>query len=247
MAVLIPALDEEEALPAALSALPPGLADRVVVVDNGSRDATAQVAKAAGAEVVAEPRRGYGRACLAGIRQLRIHDPPEVILFLDADHRHSAADLRAVTAPAAADRADLVLGVRRPPPGARAGSAGGGPGEGGPRRVRPPHARWGTAAVLLLARIVHGVRHRDLPPLRAIRTDALERLEMDDPDFGWTLQMQIRAHRRGLRTLEVEVEHRDRAVGDSKISGSLAASLRAGVRMGGVILRELRTAPEGGR
>ena len=230
MAVVIPAMDEEEAIGEAIDALPPELRGRVVVVDNGSRDGTARVARQRGAEVVQEPRPGYGRACLAGLGYLEGAVPPtDVVLFVDADHRQGPDHLRRVVEPALEGEADLVLGVRE---------------EGGSSALRrPPAARWGTALVLFLARTIHGAPFRDLPPVRAVGREGLRRLEMDDPHFGWTLQMQLRAHRAGLSIREVGLPHRERTRGRSKISGSLRASIRAGARMLQVIVKERRWSP----
>lgn len=225
MAVLVPALDEEEELPRALGALPEGAADRVVVVDNGSTDRTPEVARTAGATVLREPERGYGAACLTGIRHLAsLRRPPDVLVFLDADAAAEAARIDAVAGPVARDEADLVLGVRRAPDGV----------EGNLH----PHARLGNRLILLLVRLLFGVRFRDLPPFRAVRFSSLLALEMDDRTWGWTLQMQIRALRRGLRIREIEVPHGTRRGGRSKISGSLGTSLRVGFKMLYTLLRE---------
>ncbi len=223
VAVLIPALDEEEALPGVLDALPRSGADHVVVVDNGSTDGTAEVARFHGATVVTEERRGYGSACLAGLRHLAgLEAPPAVVVFLDADQSDDPGLLPQVVAPIVEGRADLVLGVRG----------------GSPRRSIPVHARLGNGLVLTLVRLLFGVRFHDLPPFRAIDFDRLRELAMDDRDWGWTLQMQIRAHRRGLRIVETTVSHRPRSAGESKISGSLSGSLRAGSKMLYTIARE---------
>lgn len=219
--VIIPALDEEEALGLLLPLLRAQGYERVVVVDNGSSDATPEVARREGAHVVHEPRRGYGAACRTGVRIAgAMHPPPRVFLFVDADERdpHRAA---AVLRPIDAGTHDLVLGVRT-----------------GPRAAIPWHARLGTALVLAAARALHGLEARDLGPLRAIRPDALTRLGMDDPTWGWTLQMQIRAARSGLRVLEIPLPHAGRSAGRSKISGSLQVSLRAGGRMFWTVFRE---------
>lgn len=224
MAVLIPALDEEEALPLQLRRIP-AVVDRVVVVDNGSTDATAEVARAAGAEVVAEPERGYGAACLRGLRHLAGHgDPPDVIVFLDADGSDDPERIPELVAPVASGEADMVLGVRR--------------GRQGDLGTILPHARLGNRMVLGLAALLFGRRWQDLPPFRAVSFPALQALEMDDRNWGWTLQMQIRAHRRGLRVAEVEMPHRRRVRGRSKISGSLGASVRVGLKMFWTLARE---------
>lgn len=231
---VIPARNEEEAVATAVEAVAPGLAERVVVVDNASTDRTAEVARKAGAHVVMEPTPGYGRACLAALAHVDADAPhPRVILFLDADHRHDMEELQAVVTPVVDGEVDLVLGVRT---GSASGAAAG---------RRPPLARWGTSVILAVVRALHGVRFRDLPPVRAIGFQALKGLRMDDPHFGWTLQMQIRAHRAGLAVREVDLEHRERSQGRSKISGSLTASVRAGLRMIRVALGERRWSPPG--
>ncbi len=222
VAVLIPALDEEESLPGVIAALPPGLG-AVVVVDNGSADDTARVARAAGALVVHEPERGYGAACLAGMGFLRLlPQPPEVLVFLDADHSDDPAHLPALVAPVLDDQADLVLGAR---------TSAGGPSV-------PLHARLGNRVVLVGVRWLFGAAFDDLGPFRAIRFDALDGLAMDDRNWGWTLQMQIRAARRGLRIREVPLPYRRRAAGRSKVSGSVWGSFRAGLKMLYTLLRE---------
>lgn len=224
VAVLIPALNEEEALPGLLASLPEPI-HVVVVADNGSTDGTARVARAAGAEVVTEPARGYGAACLAGIHTLRERlEPSDVVVFVDADQVVEPAAFRTVCDPVREGRADLVVGVRVDP--------GGGVG------TLMPHARVGNRVVLAAARALFGRRWRDLGPFRAIRLGALEELEMDDVNWGWTLQMQVRAHLRGLRVEEVDVPHHTRTVGESKITGSLLTSVRVGVKMFYTLVRE---------
>lgn len=226
VAALIPALDEEEALPHVLAALDEtSLVHEVVVVDNGSTDATAAVARRGGATVVREEERGYGVACLAGIRHLAASPaPPDLVVFVDADQAVAPTALRTLLDPLLEDRADLAIGVRVDP--------GGGVG------TLQPHARFGNRLVLALAGLLFGARWRDLGPFRAIRLPALLALDMDDRTWGWTLQMQIRARRRGLRVVEVDVPHRRRIRGRSKITGSLTVSLRVGARMLLTLLRE---------
>ena len=224
VAVLIPALDEEDALPVLLASLPPGLGE-VVVVDNGSTDRTVEVARTAGATVLHEPRRGYGAACLTGLTYLAGGaTPPGVVVFLDADQGNPGALVQLVE-PILEGRADMVLGVRA-----------------GERGAVPFHARWGNALVLGLTRLLHGVRYRDFPPFRAVEFEALQRLEMDDLTWGWTLQMQLRARHRRLRTLEIPLPHTPRQAGRSKISGTLMGSIRAGTTMLRTVVRERRLA-----
>ena len=210
--VVIPALDEEEAIGHVLAEIPP-LVARVVVVDNGSRDRTAQVATAAGGLVVHEPRRGYGQACLAGIAAAADAD---VVAFLDGDHSDHPAQLPDVLAPILRGEADLVIGSRlrgRRQPGAH-----------------PWHAVAGTRLCVFLMNRLVGTRATDLGPFRAITMPALRSLDMRDRDYGWTVEMQVKARRRGLRVVEVPVDYRPR-VGQSKISGTLSGSLRAGTRI----------------
>ncbi len=219
---VLPALDEEAALPGVLRGLPRDLLAHVVVVDNGSTDRTAEVARAAGAEVVHEPRRGYGRACLAGIAAAR-RAGAEVVVFLDADGADDPADIPRVLSPLADRRADFVVGSRT-----RGGAA---------PRALTPQARLGNALATTLIRWLWGVRFSDLGPLRAIRLDTLDRLAVSDPTFGWTVEMQVRAAKRGVRCVEIPVSYRPR-IGRSKISGTLVGSVRAGLGILGTIARE---------
>ena len=229
-AVLIPALDEEEALPAVLAALPIRLLHTVVVADNGSTDHTATIARTAGVIVVREPRRGYGAACLAGIAYLSaLPTPPAAIVFLDADHPEDAGRLDLVLEPVVRG-ADLALGVRVAPGGAT-----------GNRRA---HVRWGNRVILAVTRLLFGRRFQDLPPFRAVGFHTLQRLAMDDRDWGWTLQMQLRAVRHDLEIVEVQAPHLPRSGGRSKISGRLGMSVRVGAKMFYTLARErLRRAP----
>jgi glycosyltransferase involved in cell wall biosynthesis len=207
LAIIMPALNEEEAIGEVLRHLPVPAA-AVTVVDNGSTDATAERAEAAGARVVREPRRGYGRACLAGLRATR---DAETVVFLDADFSDDPADLVRLLAPIERGEADFVLGAR--PPGSR-----------------PWHARLGTALCVALINRLWGCRYTDLGPFRAIRRNALDRLGMMDQTWGWTIEMQVKAAEAGLRCLEIPVSYRDR-IGQSKISGTLTGTVRAGGRM----------------
>ncbi|MEM7416439.1 MAG: glycosyltransferase family 2 protein [Gemmatimonadota bacterium] len=222
--VLLPALNEEEALPHVLPRIPSWVAE-IVVADNGSTDGTAAVARELGATVVPAPERGYGAACLAGLRHLAEEpEAPDIVVFLDADGSENPDDVARLVTPIEDGIADLVLGVRR--------------GVGGDVGTILPHARLGNALVLALMRVLHGAEFQDLPPFRAIRYSSLVSLEMDDRNWGWTLQMQLRAARRGLETHEVEIEHRRRTHGESKISGSLPMSIRVGGKMMWTLVRE---------
>ena len=215
--VVIPALDEEQALPAVLAALPragPGWhVRRIVVADNGSRDRTAAVARDAGAEVVHEPRRGYGAACLAALAHLH-EAPPDVVLFVDADFSDDPAQAPQVLAPVVAGDAELVVGSRAL-------------GEREPGALTAAQA-FGNALAASLLRACWGVHVTDLGPFRAIRWPALVRLRMRDRDFGWTVEMQARALAAGLDVREVPVRYRRRQAGRSKVAGTLRGATAAG-------------------
>jgi glycosyltransferase involved in cell wall biosynthesis len=220
----MPALNEEAALPAILDGMPERV-ERVIVADNGSTDRTAEVARSRGAEVVREDERGYGAACLAGIHHLANHGPPpDVLVFIDADGSDDPADIVRVVGPIERGEADFVLGVRR--------------GAEGDVGTILPHARLGNRIVLGLTSLLFNESFEDLPPFRAIRFDRLLELEMDDRNWGWTLQMQIRALRSDLRVVEMDVPHHRRTEGVSKISGSLSMSLRVGAKMFYTLARE---------
>ena len=217
---LIPAVDEALSVGGVVASVIAAGVDRVVVIDNGSTDGTAEVARRAGAVVVAEPRRGYGRACLAGIDWVRRQpDPPDVVVFLDADASDDLGDLPALLAPIG-EGADLVIGSRVR--GQRAG------------RVEPgallPQARWGNTLACALMRARWGAAFTDLGPFRAIRWPALRDLGMADTTFGWTVEMQVRAVRAGLACAEVPVAYRKR-IGTSKITGTVNGTVRAGAKI----------------
>ncbi|HET7106688.1 MAG TPA: glycosyltransferase family 2 protein [Candidatus Acidoferrum sp.] len=216
--IIIPALNEEAALAPMLDGLRAALdaaacADAdIIVVDNGSRDATAAVARKHGARVVSEPRRGYGQACLAGIAALT--SATEIVVFLDADGSDDPEDLVRLLTPLREGAADLVLGSRT----IAAKTSG----------SFTPQQAFGNWLATALMRLFFAARYTDLGPFRVIRRDALDRLHMRDTNFGWTIEMQIKAHRAGLRVLEIPVNYRKRIAGESKISGSLAGTIRAG-------------------
>lgn len=232
--LIIPALNEEEALPHVLVDLPRESVNVLVVVDNGSRDRTAEVARRRGALVVREERRGYGEACQAGIAVLlgeRIPDPPDrppeplaerdVIAFLDADHADFPAELLLLLEPLRSERAELVIGSRV------LGGAG--------LRALLPQAWFGNRLACLLMRALFGARYTDLGPFRAIRVGALRHLEMRDRDFGWTVEMQLKARVARLRVVEVPVRYRQR-IGASKITGTFSGTLGAGWKILGWIV-----------
>lgn len=213
--VVIPALNEEESLPLVLAAIPAGWVRRVVVADNGSTDSTAEVAARFGAQVVHEPRRGYGSACLAGLAALQA-DPPDVVVFLDADFSDHPDELPLVLAPILAGEAELVIGSRTL-------------GEKEPGAMLP-QAIFGNWLATSLVRLLYGYTFTDLGPFRAVSWEALERVGMVDQNFGWTVEMQVKAAQQRLRCYEVPVSYRKR-VGVSKITGTIEGSVRAGYKI----------------
>ena len=218
IAFVIPALNEEAALSPMLDGLRAALdaaacADAdIVVVDNGSRDATADVARKHRARVISEPRRGYGQACLAGIAALS--NDTAIVVFLDADGSDDPEDLARLLSPVREGKADMVLGSRT----LAARTAG----------AFTPQQAFGNWLATGLMRIFFGARYTDLGPFRVIRRQALERLKMQDTNFGWTIEMQIKASRFGLKVVEIPVNYRKRIAGESKISGNLVGTVRAG-------------------
>lgn len=212
-AVVIPVFNEQASIALVLGDIPRELVDEIVVVDNASTDRSAEVAREHGARVVEEPRQGYGSACLAGIAATREH---EVIVFLDGDYSDYPDDMRALLEPVVADDADLVLGTRMK--------------NRDSRRALMPQARFGNRLATFLMRLLFGIRCTDLGPFRVIRREALDSLGMQDRDFGWTVEMQLRAKLRGLRVREIPVRYRPR-VGVSKITGTLKGTCLAGYKI----------------
>jgi glycosyltransferase involved in cell wall biosynthesis len=221
VAVIIPALNEEKSIGHVLDALP-DFVERVVVVDNGSTDATAEVARDRGASVVSEPRKGYGSACLTGIDTLA-EDPPEIVVFLDGDFSDDPSEIDRLLAPILAGDATLVIGSRTI--GARQDGA------------LLPQARFGNRLACALIEQLHGYRFTDLGPFRAITWDALQKLEMADPDYGWTVEMQLKAARQGVRSVEVPVSY-TRRIGVSKVTGTVRGTVMAGYKILWTIFRE---------
>jgi glycosyltransferase involved in cell wall biosynthesis len=201
--VVLPVLDEAEALPWVLERIPPGF--RAIVVDNGSSDGSARIAAELGARVVEEPRRGFGAACHAGL----LAAGSTVVCFMDCDGSLDPCELPRVAGPVECGAADLVLGARRAEPGAW-----------------PLHAKFANRALALELRRRTGVRLRDLGPMRSARREPLLALGLRDRRFGWPLEMALRAAASGWRIEEVEVSYRARR-GRSKVTGTLRGSVRA--------------------
>ncbi|MFT6042582.1 MAG: glycosyltransferase involved in cell wall biosynthesis [Gammaproteobacteria bacterium] len=230
IAVVIPALNEEEALPLVLAELQDALGAfakansvgsiRILVVDNGSTDGTSNAALEGGAEIVFEPRKGYGQACLAGLEVLFAgSDPMEdsgLVLFLDADHSDYPADLIGVLEPIVKGEADFVIGSR---------VLGGASME-----ALLPQAWFGNRLCCFLMWLLFGVRHTDLGPFRALEARALKHLKMADTNFGWTIEMQLKAAAANLRVVEVPVRYRAR-IGTSKITGTIRGTVGAGTKI----------------
>jgi len=222
IAVIIPAYNEEAAIGKVLEAVPWSLVEQVIVVDNGSTDATAARAVQMGANLVREPRRGYGQACLSGIGVIK---NIEIVVFLDGDYSDYPEEMEALTAPIVQGRADLVIGSRTL--GEREKGA------------LLPQARFGNALATRLIHWLFRVKYTDLGPFRAIRFETLKRLQMQDRNFGWTVEMQVKAARLGVQVVEVPVRYR-RRIGTSKISGTLSGAIRAGYKILWTIFRYAR-------
>ena len=214
---VIPTLNEVAALPRLLGEFPAGVVDEIIVVDGGSTDGTVEVARTAGARVVVEPRRGYGRACLAGAEAAAA----DVVVFLDGDGSDDPTAIPRLLEPVLAGRAALTLGSRTDP-------------EIGAQHV---HQRLGNRLVSELVSRVYGVRIHDIPPLRAVRQDVLADLQLVELTYGWPTEMVVKAARAGLPISEIEVIARARQGGESKVSGRLIPSLKAGARMLTVVAR----------
>jgi glycosyltransferase involved in cell wall biosynthesis len=219
-ALIVPALNEEPAIGRTLDLVPRDLYREIIVADNGSRDRTAEIARARGATVIHEAERGYGAACLRAIQALP--EGIEAVVFMDADSSDDPAEAALLLAPIYEGRVDLVIGSRmlgRAEAGALA-----------------PHQIFGNRLATWMIRVWFGHRYSDLGPFRAIRVDALRQLDMRDRNYGWTIEMQIKALRHGLRVIEVPVSYR-RRIGVSKISGNWRSSIAAGAKIIWTVIR----------
>ena len=213
ISIIIPAYNEESSIGLVLDALPQEKIHEIIVVDNCSTDATARVAQEHGARVVKEPRKGYGSACLKGIDQL---DDPDIVVFIDGDFSDFPEEIVLLIGPIEAGEKDFVLGSRMIFPKSQLALL--------------PQARYGNRLAILLIKLFFKYEFTDLGPFRAIRYSSLISLGMQERDFGWTVEMQIKAVRNGLRIHEVPVNYRKR-IGISKITGTISGTIRAGTKI----------------
>ena len=215
-AIIIPALNEEDALRHLLPEIPRAFARWVIVVDNGSTDATASVAEDTGAIVVRETRRGYGRACLSGFKKAR-EMGAELLIYMDGDGSDDPADLLEMLKPLLEGRADFVIGSRV--------------SKNAVRGAVPPQARLGNWLVSTLIRLRFGAPVHDIGSFRALPCAVLESLQMREMTYGWPVEMVVKAARAGYRIVEVPLHYRLRSHGRSKVAGTLAGSVRAAYSM----------------
>jgi glycosyltransferase involved in cell wall biosynthesis len=211
IAAIIPVLDEEGAIGPVLAAVPRGWVDQVIVVDGGSRDGTIAEARAAGATVLVERERGYGRACARGAAAA-IEDGAEILVFLDGDGGDRPEAIPSLVQPIIEDEQDFVIGTR-------------------PRASIGAHQALAGRAIGTAIGLVYGVRFTDMCAFRAIRAAALRRLGMREMTYGWNLEMQMRAARAGLRILELPVPQGRRLAGKSKVAGTIRGTVKAGFRI----------------
>ena len=220
--VIIPAYNEEKSLPLVLKAIPKGLVRNIVVVNNNSTDSTAQIATPL-ATVLLETRKGYGSACLKGINYLHaLQTKPDVVVFLDADFSDHPEQMPKILAPIFSGKSDMVIGSRVL--GKREKGA------------MLPQQVFGNKLAVFLIKTFYNFSYTDLGPFRAIRWQSLVAINMVDTNFGWTVEMQIKALKKGLRVCEIPVDYRKR-IGVSKITGTLKGTISAGCKIIATILK----------
>ncbi|NIS37766.1 glycosyltransferase [Candidatus Saccharibacteria bacterium] len=212
ISAIIPVLNEEQSIGKVIADIPDWV-DEIFVIDNGSTDATVEIAEQAGAHVIVESERGYGAACLAGIAALQ---EPEMVVFLDGDYSDYPEEMPLLVDPIIECRADMVIGSRV------TGTA--------EKGALTPQARFGNWLACKLIRMLWKVHYTDLGPFRAIRYSTLQSLNMQDRNYGWTVEMQIKAAQRNVRSLEVPVSYRKR-IGKSKVSGTVRGVIGAGTKI----------------
>ena len=222
--VIIPAFNEQNSIARVVKDIPKSWVTEIVVINNNSQDDTAAVAKEAGVTVLDEPRQGYGYACLKGIAHVRNQATlPDIVVFLDADYSDYPEELPQVVLPILEGEAELVIGSRAL--GQREKGA------------MTPQQIFGNWLATRLLRLFYGARFTDLGPFRAITFEALEKISMQDKTYGWTVEMQLKAAKLGLRTAEVSVRYRRRKTGVSKVSGTLKGTVLAGYKIIWTIFR----------
>ncbi|EFH86662.1 glycosyltransferase family 2 protein [Ktedonobacter racemifer] len=226
VALIIPALNEEEALRHLLPTLPHDTINWQIVVDNGSTDRTAEVARAAGAIVVQTAERGYGRACFRGLQEAR-RLGAEIALFMDGDGSDDPADIPEMLAPILSRQADLVMGSRV--------------SKQAEKGAIPPQARLGNWLVSRMITLLYDATLHDIGSFRAIRCEQLARLNMSEMTFGWPVEMLVKAARARYRILEVPIHYRQRSHGCSKVAGTLVGSVKAAYYMLSTTLRYAST------
>jgi len=209
VSVVIPTHNEAQAIGRVLADIPPDLATEVLVVDSNSSDTTCEIAAKMGARVIQEPRRGYGRACLTGLAGV---NSPDIVVFLDGDYSDRPSELPILLAPIINGTADISLGSRL----AAKGSAS----------ALPWHQAFGNHLAAGLIRILYGIRITDLGPFRAARADVLRQLSLEEPTYGWAVEMILKGALKGFRIVEVPVSYYPR-IGKSKISGTLQGTMGA--------------------
>ena len=215
--VIIPAFNEENGIGQVIREIPKDIIAEIIVVNNASTDRTEKVAQENGATVLREPTPGYGRACLKGIEYLRqLPVPPDIVVFLDADHSDYPEEIRELINPILENKADLVIGSR----------ALGNKEKGS----MTPQQIFGNWLATRLLKIIYGATFTDLGPFRAVRFRSLMLLDMQDKTYGWTVEMQLKAAKVGLRCVEEPVRYRKR-IGFSKISGTVKGTIMAGYKI----------------
>lgn len=215
--VIIPAYNEADSIALVVRDIPKDLVDEVIVVNNNSTDATAQKAREAGATVLDEPVPGYGKACLKGMAYIAAQEQkPEIVVFLDGDYSDYPEEMEKVVQPIIENRADLVIGSRKL-----------GQKEKGSMTVPQVFGNWLS---IFLLKTIYKVTYTDLGPFRAIKYSSLVQLGMKDENYGWTVEMQLKAAKQKLSTAEVPVNYRKR-IGKSKVSGTIKGTFMAGYKI----------------
>jgi glycosyltransferase involved in cell wall biosynthesis len=222
--VIIPAFNEEKSIGHVIADIPKEWVRQILVCNNGSTDATAEVAEAAGARVIDAPQKGYGNACLAGMAEIAQMSHPDIIVFLDGDYSDHPEELPLVVAPIIDQEVDLVIGSR----------AKGNLEKGSMQ----PQQIFGNWLATHLIKTFYKVEFSDLGPFRAVTYPALMKMKMEDKNFGWTVEMQVKAAKLGLKCAEVPVTYR-RRIGVSKVSGTLSGTVRAGQKIIWTIFKHL--------